>query len=286
MKLNARTPLHQAIDAFLADLELAGKAERTLRDYRSDLDRLCRTGGALVRAGSLATLASQHLRELRLAQRSWNRHLSTLRQFCDYLVELQALPRNPLRGISQVAVDSGAAKPASSQLLAALFERIDRVRDRALIALLVSSGLQIGEALKLKVSDVAPGARFIRVRGSHRRTVELGPAARPVVIQYLQGREGSPNEPLFVGHGSRPLSYSGAHRIFRSYAANSGLTMRHLRMNAATNAFRRGASLVQVQHMLGHVHAASTARYQVSSGTKSKNQRRTAHTTQKESKHG
>jgi site-specific recombinase XerD len=277
MKVSARTPLAQAVEAYLSALAEAGKSKYTLRDYRSDLDRLCRQAGAAVRIADLAKLAGRHLQGLRLAERSWNRHLSTLRRFCDYLVELRALRQNPLRDIVGKAVANGAIHPASDKTLATLLARIERVRDRALVALLIGSGVQIGEALTLKVGDVAPDGRFVRVRGAHPRTVKLDASARPVVLQYLHARKARANEPLFVTQSGRVLSYAAAHRVFRGYAAGSGLTLRHLRLNAAANAFRDGASLAQVQHMLGHRHAASTARYQLSADATTKNSRRTAH---------
>jgi site-specific recombinase XerD len=174
--------------------------------------------------------------------------------------------------------------PPSASLLSAVLGRIEKARDRALVALLIGSGLQVGEALTLRLGDVSPGARFVTVRGPHQRTVAVSETARPWVLEYVRSRNSRPSEPLFVTKRGGRLSYAGAHRVFRVYAAGSGLTMRHLRMNAAADAFGRGASLAQVQHMLGHRHAASTARYQVS--TEHNITKRRSAPQSKEKKHG
>jgi site-specific recombinase XerD len=250
-----------AVEAFLADLERSGRSASTVRNYRADLSALLRSGKLPAGTAGVARLVERHLKGLRLAGRSWNRHLATLRRFCEYLVREGLLPANPLRGVRQAAVAAPRPEPLGARQLAALMERMPHPRDRALVGLLADTGVRIGEALRLRVQDVDVGAGRVIVRNGVARAVELPARTRRLVAAYLRARRAAADEPLFVAHGKRPLSYAGAHRIFRRYAADLGITMRSLRADAAAKAFRRGESLGQVQRRLGHMHAASTLRY-------------------------
>lgn len=257
------TSVEDATRAFLFEQLRLGKSETTLRDYRADLSALVRSVGRSTATKALATRTSRHLEDLRVADRSWNRHLSTVRRFCEYLVRVGALDRNPLRDATGVCVrarlPSGVAAPALAQLL----DRIERPRDRALVMLLVGSGVRIGEALALRVRDVDLKRGVVIVRMGRTRQCALMPLATGCIAAYLRDRNARGDEPLFATSTGQPLSYAAAHRLVRIYAHGSGITMRQLRHSAVATAFNGGASLEEVQHMLGHRHAASTAIYQV-----------------------
>lgn len=255
--------IRDAIDAYLADLERRGKTETTLRDYRADLTALLRSAGSSAHASRLATLAQRHLKGLRLADRSRNRHLSTLRRFCEYLVGVHALRVNPLRGSVGVVLTKSSQPPITQAQIAEILGRIERPRDRALVSLLLGSGIRVSEALALRVRDVNLISGTLTVRRGMPRRVSLSSSSQRVLTAYLRERQARRNDPLFATRDGKSLSYAAAHRLFRLYAGDTGLTMRRLRSSAAMSAFDDGATLLQVQRMLGHRHPASTARYHV-----------------------
>jgi|ERR1700674_162327 len=255
-------PLDDLIDQFLDHERTDGKADTTVRNYRADLFGLMREAGEMISGNAFAGLVRQHLDSLEVAERSWNRHLSTLRRFCDFLVEQGELAVNPLASRSGVKVEASVPKAVDEKDVRKLFQRIDRSRDRALITLLWQNGLRVGEALNLKVEDVDLRAGTLRISDeSDSRMVRLTAAACDCLRDYLATRHSDETDCLFVANGGRALSYAGAHRLFRQYAGDSDLTMQQLRAGAAAAAFFAGATLWQVQDMLGHAHAASTARY-------------------------
>jgi len=265
MKALSTLRIRDAIDAFLAELERRGKTEATLRNYRADLTALLRSAGLSARASILATVAQSHLDGLHLADRSRNRHLSTLRRFCEYLVSRRALPVNPLRGSAGVIIAASTERPIAAAQIVGILGRISRPRDRALVSLLLGSGLRIGEALALRVRDIDLKSSTLAVRRGMPRRVRLAQSLRRILASYLHERDPHPSEPLFVTRNGKSLSYAGAHRLFRVYAGGTGLTLRRLRSSAAISAFDDGATLPQVQRMLGHRHASSTARYHIES---------------------
>ena len=258
----ASIDLRQAIESFLTAQGAAGKSRATLLNYRADLACLQRKLGDRIAPARLDTAMHSHLRSLRLAHRSWNRHLSTLRSFCDHLVRSRELAANPLSMTAQLRVEWEAPQSEHAEAARNILERIKRPRDRALVALLWDCGMRIGEALQLRWSDVDVASGTVRVRGMHgERSLRLPPRARRVLCAHLADQGNAQSRYVFLANGGRPLSYAAAHRLFRQYAADSGMTMRRLRASAAAAAFGAGASLEDVRNMLGHVHAENSARY-------------------------
>jgi len=257
-----------AIEGFLGAIRRAGRAEATIRNYRADLAALAKAAKRRAGRRPLDQVVREHLARLDIAQRSWNRHLSTLRCFCAYLVANGALAANPLASVSGRRAVQPAPRALHGRQIERLFERIDRPRDRALVRLLWDCGLRVGEALRLELSDVDLRAGTIAINdGDRARAVRLTAATKRALQEYLHERRSTKTNLVFVANGGRQLSYAAAHRLFRSYAGNSELTMQRLRAGAATAAFVAGASLEQVQDMMGHRHAASTARYGTSHST-------------------
>ncbi len=259
-KPGAPIVLVKRIEAFLAHERRDGKAEVTLRNYRTDLTGLQRVVGDVVSSLHLKRAIPRHLDQLQVAQHSWNRHLSTLRRFCDYLVADGVLCENPLASRCQMRVEWTAPKHIHADQARDLMRRIERPRDRALVAILWQCGLRIGEALDLRASNVDLRYGVLRV-GVSKREVRLSPRAKLALMEHLRISNVPADDFLFLANGGRRLSYAGAHRLFRRYAGQSGLTMRQLRAAAAASALDAGVRLKRVQNMLGHLHSASTVRY-------------------------
>lgn len=259
---NTPFSLRRAVEAFLQAEAGEGKSSLTVRNYRADLSALLRAAGDVVTPDRFARAARRHLEDLEVAGRSWNRHLGTIRRLCDFLVRSGAIESNPVADLAPQRVTQAPPEAARPADVRRLLDRIDDLRDRALVALLWHCGLRIGEALQLRVSDVDTNAGWVIVSSRAReRRLEVPSAIRSTLASYVEHRLRQGDGPLFVGYGSRPLSYAGAHRLFRRYAGDSGLTMRTLRAGAAAAALRSGSTLRRVQAMLGHLRAASTIRY-------------------------
>ena len=254
--------LPDAIERYLHGMRRDGRSEATIRNYRADLWALAKTADFEVGPVRLPRLMRDHLNRLEIGKRSWNRHLSTLRGFCDYLVARGTLATNPFARVSARRVEQRSPSAVPKREIRRLFERIDRTRDRALIRLLWECGLRVGQALRLELGDVDLQARSIAIGDSDRKKpVKLSASAKLALAEYLRERGPAKTSFVFVANGGRPLSYAAAHRLFRLYAGTSGLTMQRLRAGAAMAAFVSGASIGQVQEMMGHQHIASTARY-------------------------
>lgn len=143
------------------------------------------------------------------------------------------------------------------------------IRDRAIVELLYSCGLRVSEAITLRLSDLFFDDGYIRVvgKGDKQRLVPISDLARQRVELYLSCRGGcdSSNDTLFLNNRGRGLTRVMVFTIVRRATASAGInatvsphTFRH---SFATHLLEGGASIREVQEMLGHESITTTEIY-------------------------
>ena len=142
-------------------------------------------------------------------------------------------------------------------------------RDKAILEVLLATGLRASELLALDVGDVGEDRLFVRRgKGGKSRFVPLTLRARaaltPVLYQKPPYGAVFTNRLCYRGNkqGGERLSRRGLHRIVRAYLRTVGLTgsLQTFRATAATRWLNAGVGLRSVQVMLGHADVSTTAR--------------------------
>jgi integrase len=194
----------------------------------------------------------------------------------------EMIARSPARNLSNPSTDPGGGlrvleAAELARLAGALADRY-----RALVWLLGSRGLRIGEAAALRVADVdlmrgrlSISKSLSEVGGellegppkteSGRRTVTLPPFLRDMLAEHL-ARNSDPTNPsayVFTGPNGAPIRANNFrkrafHTAVLSVGLDPDLTPHDLRDTAATIAFSHGATVKEVQRMLGHAKASIT----------------------------
>ena len=139
------------------------------------------------------------------------------------------------------------------------------VRDRAILQVLVHTGLRASELVALNLGDVDLAAGILVVRsgkGGKARFVGLAPPVIPHLSRLLS-RSRSPLRPVFVNVWGGRLTRQGLHRIVKGHLRRAGLSgsLHTLRHTAATRWVNHGVPLRTVQAQLGHVRAETTSQY-------------------------
>ena len=148
-----------------------------------------------------------------------------------------------------------------------LFRSVSNVKHRALLYMTYSSGLRVGEVVRLKPADVDVGRRTLKVRqgkGRKDRYTLLSAAALRELDRYLDAER--PQFWLFPGQDPRkPLTERTAQKVFEQALAKSGLrkevTIHSLRHSFATHLLEAGTDIRYIQELLGHRHLKTTERY-------------------------
>lgn len=146
---------------------------------------------------------------------------------------------------------------------------LDDVRDRAMILLLLRTGMRIGELLKTKMLDISLENQMIRIYESEKtgagRVVYFGNDAAEALYNWLMVRDAW-RERLFYGPSRGTLSYSSAWTVFKKYLEKAGLSHKNysphcLRHTFATTLLNARMPIEVLRDLLGHKTLEQTRRY-------------------------
>jgi site-specific recombinase XerD len=150
-----------------------------------------------------------------------------------------------------------------------LLSVIDDVRDRAMILLLLRTGMRIGELLSVTMRDINLQMQSIAIGESEKtgsgRVVYFSNDAAKALYDWLMVRDPS-HDRLFYGRRGGRLSYAAARKMFCKYISRAGLshkgyTLHSLRHTLATSLLNVPIAIEVVQAILGHVTLKQTQRY-------------------------
>jgi len=172
---------------------------------------------------------------------------------------LQTVPRpRPDRRLPSVLGRADARRIVSS---------VDNLKHRALLVLLYSAGLRVGEVVRLQIADLDVDRHLIRVhagKGRKDRYTILSDRALATVRQYIH--EYGPATWLFPGERpNRPLSVRSAQKVVEAARRRVGLigkvSAHTLRHSFATHLLEAGTDIRYIQELLGHASPKTTQIY-------------------------
>ncbi len=147
-------------------------------------------------------------------------------------------------------------------------------RDRAILLLLVRTGLRVGELTGLDRGSVRPGGQasvFCRGKGRRERLTPLRRDTVQVPGEWMRERPGGDGDPLFVSNRNRRLSPDSVQRLVRRHAERAAgrcpslpakrISPHSLRHTAAMELLRHGRSIAVIALWLGHGSTATTMKY-------------------------
>jgi site-specific recombinase XerD len=209
------------------------------------------------------------------APRSIRRKISALRTFYKQVKYDGRRADNPAVDVPSPKIGKPLPKALTERDVSALLAirvagltELQRLRDRAILECLYSSGVRRSELLGLELGDVDLDGRTMRViggKGNKDRVVPLTEVAADAMRAYLGVRPRTAGSAFFTGRGGARLSESALYKIVRTYIVIAGLdghasphTMRH---SMATHLYEHGADLLVIKEILGHESLATTQVY-------------------------
>jgi len=207
-----------------------------------------------------------------------NRKLASLRTFFKFLIREGFAVSNPAMGIRSAGLDKTLPSYLSVDQTFALLnssgEDFKEVRDKAILELLYSSGLRVGEIVSLNMTHINFDPEMIKVKGkgSKERIVPFGMEAKKALLSYIPYRDqllekrGLRDEPaLFINRLGGRLSARSVQRLVAKRALESGIvekvTPHTLRHAMASHMLESGADLKTIQDILGHASLSTTQIY-------------------------
>ena len=269
------------------------KSARTRRAYKLDVGHFMRTLGItsleqLRQVDHRALIAWERImREQEGAAPSTvRRRMAALSSLFKHLVREGVASRNPVVNVQRPAINreegstAAFSKAQARRLLdAPSIDTIERLRDRAILAIGLQVGFRRAEIAALKVGDLHQNRGFDALRvvrkGGRREALAINPQAAQRIRVYLDAaghyadHEGALFRPLRGNAKTHDpagrLDPSGVDRILRKYAARIGLergySAHSMRATFITTALENGAQLEDVQKAAGHRDPSTTKLY-------------------------
>ncbi|OYP54396.1 site-specific tyrosine recombinase/integron integrase [Segatella bryantii] len=187
--------------------------------------------------------------------------------FFSWLEEEDYILKNPVRRIHKVKTGTQVREVLSDESLESIRDTCTHPRDLAIVDLLASTGMRVGELVKLNREDINFTERECVVfgKGNKQRIVYFNARTKIHLQQYLNERSDQ-NEALFVSlnNPQKRLQISGVEVRLRKIGREANVPRVHphkFRRTLATMAIDKGMPVEQVQKLLGHVKIDTTMHY-------------------------
>lgn len=258
------------INSFLSAKEVEGCSIRTIKYYRENIEKLiCKMDK------SIKTITTEDIRKYLSDYKESNRcssvTIDNLRRifssFFSWLEDEDYIIKSPVRRIHKVKTAMLVKETFSDENIEAMRDECKFIRNLAMIELLYSTGIRVGELVNLNKKNINFEDRscIVQGKGNKQREVYFDARTKIHLRQYLELRNDN-NIALFVSKNSpyQRLSISGVERIVRRLGIETNINKVHphkFRRTLATMAIDKGMPIEQVQKLLGHVKIETTMHY-------------------------
>jgi site-specific recombinase XerD len=200
--------------------------------------------------------------------------------FFSWLEDEDYIVKSPVRRIHKVKTAKVIKEAFTDENLEILRDTCDNIRNLALVEILASTGIRVGELVRLNHADINFNERSCIVfgKGESEREVYFDARTKLHLSEYLEHRTDN-NPALFVSSKSphERLTISGIGKVLRELGKEAEISKVHphrFRRTLATIAIDKGMPIEQVQKLLGHVKIDTTMRYAMVSQNNVKNAHR------------
>ena len=259
-------------DEFLSAKQVEGCSERSVNYYSSTLDNLIKSLIKLfnqIETEDLRVYLSEYQKKNNASKQTIDNIRRILSSFFTWLEDEDYILKSPVRRIHKIKIMKQVKETYSDEALERLRDNCKTIRDLALIDILASTGMRVGELVKLNRVDVDFVNRECVVlgKGSKERVVYFDARTKLHLQNYLNSRTDD-NEALFVSllEPHNRLEIAGIEIMLRKLGRGLEINKVHphkFRRTLATRAIDKGMPIEQVQKLLGHQKIDTTMEYAI-----------------------
>ena len=255
---------------FLAAKRIEGCSERTIKFYKTTIQHLLSQTKVNVRK-----ITTEEMRAYLSDYQKWNncsnvtidnvrRNISS---FFSWLEEEDYILKSPMKRIHKIKTKTVVKNTISDEGIEKLRDNCKEKRDLAIIDLLYSTGIRVGELVNLNIDDIDFEGRecIVYGKGDKERRVYFDAKAKVHLKEYVEARTDN-NSALFVTLDAPydRLKISGVEIRLRELGKSLNIDRVHphkFRRSMATRAIDKGMPIEQVQKILGHSQIDTTMQY-------------------------
>lgn len=259
------------MDMFISAKRIEGCSERTLAYYKATIEHMLSIIDIPLRQVQTDDLRA-YLAEYQLRNNCSKTTVDNIRRnlssFFSWLEAEDYIIKSPIRRIHKIRTGSKVKETLSEECIEKLRDSCLHIRDLAMIDLLYSTGIRVGELVNLNIGDINFEERecIVYGKGNKQRKVYFDAKTKVHLKRYLEQRKDY-SEALFVTLDSpfERLKISGVEIRLRKLGRLASLDQRvhphKFRRSMATRAIDKGMPIEQVQKLLGHQQIDTTMHY-------------------------
>lgn len=260
----------ELINKFIAAKEIEGCSERTTKYYYATLikmDSMITKNVTHLTTDDLRMYLTEYQKINNCSKASIDNIRRNLSSFFSWLEEENYILKSPMKRIHKIKTDKVIKETYSDETLELLRDNCNNLRDLAIINLLSSTGMRVGELVRLNINDIDFENRECVVfgKGNKERPVYFDARTKIHLRNYINSRNDD-NVALFVSLDAPHdrLNISGVEIRLRQLGRKLGINKVHphkFRRTVATKAIDKGMPIEQVQSLLGHSQIDTTMHY-------------------------
>ena len=260
----------QMVTKFIEAKRIEGCSEKTLVYYRKTIDTmLVDVGKEVVHiiTEDLRSYLTRYQERKQLSRVTVDNVRRILSSFFSWLEDEDYILKSPVRRIHKVKTTVNIKETYSDEALESMRDNCEEPRDLAMIDMLASTGMRVGEMVLLNRTDINFNERECVVlgKGNKERMVYFDARTKIHLQNYLDSRTDN-NEALFVTlrFPYNRLTINGIETRLRELGKKLGMKKVHphkFRRTLATMAIDKGMPIEQLQKLLGHKRIDTTLHY-------------------------
>lgn len=258
------------VDAFVAAKRIEGCSEKTLKYYRTTIDAMVTSvdkGIRHIQTEDLRSYLTDYQSKNRTSRVTIDNIRRILSSFFSWLEDEDFILKSPVRRIHKVKTASNIKETYTDEELEKMRDNCTELRDLAIIDMLASTGMRIGEMVLLNKIDINFNERECVVfgKGDKERIVYFDARAKIHLQNYIDSRTDD-NPALFVTLRSpyERIKIGGIETRLREMGKELDIEKVHphkFRRTLATMAIDKGMPIEQLQQLLGHKRIDTTLQY-------------------------
>lgn len=258
------------VRSFLAAKRVEGCSEKTLKYYDATIKAMLDGIGKDIKyilTDDIRKYLTEYQEKKKISRVTIDNIRRILSSFFSWLEDEDCILKSPVRRIHKVKTASNIKETYSDEALELMRDNCTELRDLAMIDMLASTGMRVGEMVLLNRDDIDFNERECVVfgKGDKERIVYFDARTKIHLLNYLNSRSDS-NPALFVSlkYPHERLKIGGIEVRLREFGKRLGLQKVHphkFRRTFATMAIDKGMPIEQLQQLLGHRKIDTTLRY-------------------------
>jgi len=271
------------LEVFIAAKRIEGCSEKSLTYYESTVNHMLNSVCKPIReinTDDLRGYLAKYQEERGSSKVTIDNMRRIFSSFFGWLEDEDYILKSPVRRIHKIKTDKPIKETFSDESLELLRDSCEEIRDLAMIDLLASTGMRVGELVGLNREDINFHERESVVfgKGGNERVVYFDARTKIHLLNYIDGRNDD-NPALFVSLSlpHERLMIGGVETRLREIGKRADMQKVHphkFRRTLATRAIDKGMPIEQVQRLLGHVKIDTTMHYAMVNQTNVKNSHR------------